>query len=80
MDIARRMGKRFNPTRGCPPPPQLINIVYTSGTTGQPKGVMLTAANLEAVIRGILKALSIDEESRIFSSLPFSHTYGLSQL
>ena len=61
-------------------PPKLINIVYTSGTTGQPKGVMLTAANLEAVIRGILKALSIDEESRIFSSLPFSHTYGLSQL
>jgi len=61
-------------------PSRLLNIVYTSGTTGQPKGVMLTAANLEAVIRGILKAIAIDEESRIFSPLPFSHTYGLSQL
>jgi len=61
-------------------PSRLLNIVYTSGTTGQPKGVMLNAANLEAVIRGILKALTIDEESRIFSALPFSHTYGLSLL
>jgi len=61
-------------------PSRLLNIVYTSGTTGQPKGVMVNEANLEAVIRGILKALTIDEESRIFSPLPFSHTYGLSQL
>lgn len=61
-------------------PSRLLNIVYTSGTTGRAKGVMLNGANLEAVIRGILKALAIDEESRIFSPLPFSHTYGLSQL
>ena len=61
-------------------PSRLLNIVYTSGTTGYPKGVMLNGANLEAVIRGILGALSIDEENRIFSPLPFSHTYGLSQL
>jgi acyl-CoA synthetase (AMP-forming)/AMP-acid ligase II len=61
-------------------PSRLLNIVYTSGTTGQPKGVMLNGENLEAVIRGILKALAIDEETRILSPLPFSHTYGLSQL
>ena len=61
-------------------PSRLLNIVYTSGTTGHPKGVMLNGANLEAVIRGILGALAINEESRIFSPLPFSHTYGLSQL
>ena len=61
-------------------PSRLLNIVYTSGTTGHPKGVMLNGANLEVVIRGILGALAIHEESRIFSPLPFSHTYGLSQL
>jgi len=61
-------------------PSRLLNIVFTSGTTGKPKGVMLNGGNLEAVIRGILKALDIDEDSRIFSPLPFSHTYGLSQL
>ena len=61
-------------------PSRLINIVYTSGTTGQPKGVMLTAGNLEAVIQGIQKALPIYPENRVFTALPFSHTYGLSQL
>jgi acyl-CoA synthetase (AMP-forming)/AMP-acid ligase II len=61
-------------------PLRLLNIVYTSGTTGQPKGVMLNGANLEAVIRGIQKALSIQPEDRIFTALSFSHTYGLSQL
>ena len=59
---------------------RLLNIVYTSGATGHPKGVMLNVGNMEAVIKGVLKALAIDEESRIFSPLPFSHTYGLSQL
>lgn len=61
-------------------PSRLLNIVYTSGTTGRPKGVMLNGENLEAVIRGILQSLPIDGESRIFSPLPFFHTYGLSQL
>ena len=61
-------------------PSRLLNIVFTSGTTGKPKGVMLNGGNLEAVIQGIIKALAIDEDSRIFSPLPFSHTYGLSQL
>ena len=61
-------------------PSKLLNIVYTSGTSGHPKGVMLTAANLEAVIHGIQKALPIRSENRIFTALPFSHTYGLSQL
>ncbi len=61
-------------------PSRPLNIVYTSGTTGHPKGVMINGGNLEAVMRGILQALAIDEESRIFTSLPFFHTYGLSQL
>lgn len=61
-------------------PSRLLNIVYTSGTTRHPKGVMLNGGNLEAVMRGILQAIAIDEESRIFTTLPFFHTYGLSQL
>jgi len=61
-------------------PFRLLNIVYTSGTTGKPKGVMLNGANLEAVILGIQKTLAIKEDHKIFTALPFAHTYGLSQL
>jgi acyl-CoA synthetase (AMP-forming)/AMP-acid ligase II len=61
-------------------PSRLLNLVYTSGSTGQPKGVMLNGGNLEAVTRGIIKALDISETKGIFTALPFHHTYGLSQL
>ncbi len=61
-------------------PSRLVNIVYTSGTTGRPKGVMLTEGNLEAVTRGIRKAVAIGEHNRMFTALSFAHTYGLSQL
>ena len=61
-------------------PSRLVNIVYTSGTTGRPKGVMLTEGNLEAVTRGIQKALAIRGHHRMFTALSFAHTYGLSQL
>ena len=60
-------------------PSTLVNIVYTSGSTGVPKGVMLTNGNLEAVIRGISDVLDITETNMIFTALPFHHTYGLSQ-
>lgn len=62
------------------PPSRLLNIVYTSGSTAEPKGVMLDGGNLEAVTAGIIKALDISETKGIFTALPFHHTYGLSQL
>lgn len=61
-------------------PGRLLQIIYTSGTTGQPKGVMLSESNLEAVSAGIEKALSIREEHTMFTALSFAHTYGLSHL
>ncbi len=61
-------------------PSRLLNLVYTSGSTGQPKGVMLNGGNLEAVTAGIIKALDIGETEGTFTALPFHHTYGLSQL
>jgi long-chain acyl-CoA synthetase len=73
------------PGGGNPPavergPSRLLNIVYTSGSTGQPKGVMLTEGNLLSVTGAIRKALAFDESHRVFTPLPFAHTYGLSQL
>jgi long-chain acyl-CoA synthetase len=61
-------------------PSDLAALVYTSGTTGRPKGVMLSHQSLVFVIGNIAEYLRLDAEDRILSVLPLAYTYGLSQL
>ena len=56
-------------------PDDLAEIMFTSGTTGDPKGVMLTHRNLAANIEGISQYISCDPSSRLLSILPLSHMY-----
>lgn len=58
-----------------PKPTDLAALVYTSGTTGNPKGVMLTHRNILANIRGVLCNLMPYEHETMLSFLPFSHTF-----
>lgn len=58
----------------------LAAILYTSGSTGAPKGVMLSHANLLAGARIVRTYLGITAQDRILSILPFSFDYGLNQL
>jgi len=51
----------------------LATIMYTSGTTGMPKGVMHSFATLAWSIGAVRKRLEITRESRILSYLPLSH-------
>ena len=53
----------------------LAEIMFTSGTTGDPKGVMLTHRNLTANIEGITQYISVARSSRLLSILPLSHMY-----
>jgi acyl-CoA ligase (AMP-forming) (exosortase A-associated) len=55
-------------------------ILYTSGSTGLPKGILLSHDNLLAGVRIVSKYLHIQEDERIISILPFSFDYGLNQL
>jgi long-chain acyl-CoA synthetase len=56
-------------------PDDLAAIVYTSGTTGRPKGVMLTHANIVANIDGVLARIAARPDDLLLSFLPLSHTF-----
>jgi long-chain acyl-CoA synthetase len=53
----------------------LAAIVYTSGTTGRPKGVMLSHANVMANVRACLARFEAREDDLFLSFLPLSHTF-----
>jgi len=55
-------------------------ILYTSGSTGQPKGVVLSHRNLIAGALSVAEYLENSPTDRILAVLPFSFDYGLSQL
>ncbi|MCK5572142.1 MAG: AMP-binding protein, partial [Bacteroidetes bacterium] len=53
----------------------LAAIVYTSGTTGHSKGVMLTHGNLVADAKATVSLVSASHEDRLLSVLPLPHTF-----
>ncbi|MDO8834557.1 MAG: class I adenylate-forming enzyme family protein [Vicinamibacterales bacterium] len=68
------------------PPPvrtidlDLASIVYTSGSTGAPRGVMLSHLNLVANTRAIVSYLELSPADRVLAVLPFYYVYGKSLL
>lgn len=53
----------------------LAAIVYTSGTTGKPKGVMLSHKNVVSNVLAISQAIDVSDKDVFLSFLPFSHTF-----
>jgi long-chain acyl-CoA synthetase len=51
-------------------------ILYTSGTTGKPKGAELTHANLRRNVEAVLKLFSIEADETILGALPLFHSFG----
>ena len=53
----------------------VATLIYTSGTTGNPKGAMLTHANLLNNVKAITPIIPVKEDSRCLSYLPLCHVY-----
>ncbi|RTM09526.1 MAG: long-chain fatty acid--CoA ligase [Bradyrhizobiaceae bacterium] len=56
-------------------PDDLAAIVYTSGTTGRPKGVMLSHGNVVANVKAIARRIKAEPNDVFLSFLPLSHTF-----
>ena len=53
----------------------LANILYTSGTTGESKGVMLTHGQYHAALETNGKCVNVHEDDRVLNFLPFAHIF-----
>jgi amino acid adenylation domain-containing protein len=58
----------------------LAALIYTSGSSGRPKGVMLTHGNMAAAATSVISYLENDESDVIACALPLSFSYGLHQM
>lgn len=61
--------------RGMAQPDDLASIVYTSGTTGRPKGVMLSHKNMLSNAYCGMRSVALTPQDRLLSFLPLSHTF-----
>jgi fatty-acyl-CoA synthase len=75
VEMLSRTGSKL-PARGIEPA-EIAFIQYTSGSTGDPKGVMLTHANVLANVRGIGWSVQFQPADYVVSWLPLYHDMGL---
>lgn len=54
----------------------IATVIFSSGTTGDPKGVMLSHYNIYSNIEGSEQVLSTTKKDRIMGILPFFHSFG----
>lgn len=56
-------------------PNELLCLMYTSGTTGKPKGVMLSCRNLTSIARVCVSAIELNDRDSQLTNTPFCHIF-----
>jgi len=62
------------------PPARVAALLYTTGTTGEPKGVMLTHRGFMHIARLATELRGLVPGDRVYGLLPFTHVYGMASV
>jgi len=54
----------------------VATVIFSSGSTGEPKGVMLTQFNVDANVEAVAQAMRVGHDDRILGILPLFHSFG----
>jgi long-chain acyl-CoA synthetase len=74
-DLARGVGEPL--PAAAVGPDDLLLVIFTSGTTGDPKGVMLSHRNVASNARTLVDVFPFGPDERLLSVVPLSHMFGL---
>nr|WP_197978632.1 MULTISPECIES: AMP-binding protein [unclassified Microbacterium] len=81
LDLRSLLGEgRIPPEVRFDPSTHVAVLPYSSGTTGVPKGVMLSHRNLVANVHQCRPVIEISSDDRVLAVLPFFHIYGMTVL
>ncbi len=54
----------------------VVTVIFSSGSTGDPKGILLTHANVDANVEAVAQVARLERGDRILGILPFFHSFG----
>jgi len=67
------LGRLVSPQRSAS---EVVTILFSSGSTGEPKGVQLTHANILSNVQSVLEAIAVRPGDAVLGVLPFFHSFG----
>jgi acyl-[acyl-carrier-protein]-phospholipid O-acyltransferase/long-chain-fatty-acid--[acyl-carrier-protein] ligase len=54
----------------------VVTVIFSSGSTGEPKGILITHSNVDANVEAVAQVFQVHSHDRILGILPFFHSFG----